>query len=186
MADKNELRGHEYDGIQEYDNDLPRWWVNIFWLTTIFGIVYLVWTHGFKEEQHAQLARELSELEAQRAAVSAASGAGQIGDEQLLSMSKDAAVLAKGAEIFMTKCLACHGPQGQGLIGPNLTDNFWIHGGRPTDLLRTVTEGVPAKGMISWKTMMSGDEMNTVVAYVLSLKGSNPPNPKAPEGQPEN
>lgn len=185
MAEKDELLDHNYDGIQEYDNDLPRWWVNIFWLTTIFALGYLAYTHfGIAEPQHDKLARELSELEAQRAAQAAAVAppAGASVEEALLQVAADSQAVEHGKGLFTAKCAVCHGENGQGLIGPNLTDQHWIHGGKITDIQTVVMEGVLEKGMLSWKTQLTPKEISDVVAYVWNLRGSNPPNPKAPEG----
>ncbi|MCB0340115.1 MAG: c-type cytochrome [Bdellovibrionales bacterium] len=184
MADEDKLLTHDYDGIQEYDNDLPRWWKNIFWVTTVFGLFYAGWVHlGFKEPQHAQLARELSELDEQRAAIASETGNQEFGEAQMLALTKDSEVVQKGKDIFAAKCAACHGLNAEGLVGPNLTDEYWIHGASITDILHIVRVGVPEKGMLSWETMMSEDEIRQVVSYVWTLQGSNPANPKAPEGQ---
>ncbi len=91
--------------------------------------------------------------------------------------------MAKGKEIFAGRCVPCHGDRGQGIVGPNLTDDFWLHGGRPSEIYHTITEGVPEKGMVPWKTQLSPEEIAAVTAYVGTLRGTNPPNPKPPEGQ---
>lgn len=182
MADKDELLDHDYDGIKEYDNDLPRWWLAIFVITAMYGLWYVLYYHagpGVFAEQ--QLALDMEELESKQKLDKPAGE--EIGDEQLLAMSKDLTALAKGSEVYMGKCLACHGPQAQGLVGPNLTDEFWIHGGKLTDIKNIIVKGVPEKGMLSWKGIISDEEIHSVTAYIWSLQGSNPPNPKAPEGQ---
>ena len=184
MADKDELLDHDYDGIQEYDNDLPRWWVNIFWLTALFAVVRVGYYHfGPGLLQYQRLAVEMSELEATRAASAAKAGAGvSVTEAGLLALTKDTAALKKGAEVFTAKCVACHLEHGQGLVGPNLTDDYWIHGGKLMDMHKVVTAGVLDKGMLAWKGVISDDEINSVVAYIWTLHGTNPPNPKAPQG----
>ncbi|MCB9030238.1 MAG: c-type cytochrome [Deltaproteobacteria bacterium] len=183
MTEEDKLLEHDYDGIQEYDNDLPRWWRNIFWLTGIFGVFYLVWTHfGFKEPQHQQLAREIQELEQHKAEIAKSSGSVEVTDEQLMKLVAMPERISKGKEIFVAKCAACHGINGEGLVGPNLTDDFWIHGGKPTQIRKVIMEGVPEKGMISWQALMTADEINSALAYIWSLNGTSPPNGKAPEG----
>ncbi|MCB0323327.1 MAG: c-type cytochrome [Bdellovibrionales bacterium] len=181
MAEKDELLDHDYDGIQEYDNDLPRWWIALFWLTIAFAVVRVGYYHfgpGLLQEE--RLAVDMAALEEVRSAHQPVVSAGNA--DSLLALVSDADALAKGQEVFTTKCLACHGPQAQGLVGPNLTDDYWIHGGALTDLKRVVVEGVPEKGMIAWGALMPESEINAVVAYIRSLRGTNPPNPKQPEG----
>ena len=100
----------------------------------------------------------------------------------LLAASKEPKTLALGRTTFTTNCVACHGPEGGGVIGPNLTDDSWLHGGEPKEILHTVTEGVLPKGMPSWGPVLKPEQMRAVVAYVISVHGSHPANPKAPEG----
>jgi mono/diheme cytochrome c family protein len=95
----------------------------------------------------------------------------------------DTASLDAGKEIFMTNCASCHGPEGQGGIGPNMTDNYYIHGGGINDLMSTIIKGVPVKGMISWKGILDDKQINEVASYMMSLRGTNPPNPKASQGE---
>ncbi|MBX7143088.1 MAG: c-type cytochrome [Oligoflexia bacterium] len=182
MAEQDKILDHNYDGIREYDNDLPRWWVAIFWITAIFGVIYSIYFHMPSTPTPEQaLAARMDELHAMKpASPTQASGPSE---ESLLTLAKSTEVLAKGNEVFQSRCAACHMPQGQGLVGPNLTDDYWIHGGKILDIRTTVMEGVPAKGMLSWKTMLTSDDINSVVAFVWSLHGTNPPNAKAPEGQ---
>lgn len=181
MEHKDELLNHEYDDIREYDNDLPRWWLWLFWATILFGVVRIGYYHfggGLLTEQ--QLALEQKEFDAARGT---AEPAVPSSEDQLLLVAASADLTAKGAQIFGSKCIACHGPQGQGLIGPNLTDDYWIHGGRLTDIKGTIERGVLDKGMLAWKGVLSGDEINEVAAYIWTLNGSNPPNPKPPQGE---
>ena len=183
MAKKeDELLNHDYDGIQEYDNNLPKWWVQLFWVTIIFSVVYVVYYHmmgGLNQEQ--VLAKEIAEMQQFHASQPKSEG---VTEESLLALVSNPAAIQSGAAIFQAKCLACHGPQGQGLVGPNLTDDHWIHGPKLTDMRKIVVEGVAAKGMLSWKGLLTDDEISSVVAYIRTLHGTNPPNPKAPEGNP--
>jgi cytochrome c oxidase cbb3-type subunit 3 len=177
---------HNYDGIQEYDNPLPRWWTTIFWLTIVFSVLYVLNVPGIGKGpgRIADYQRDMAKAAEQRAALAAKAPApSEMTDAALLAMSRDAARLAKGKERFTTTCAACHRADGGGLIGPNLTDDFWIHGGKPTEILKTVTNGVPDKGMPTWSQTMNADEIATVVAYVLTLHGTHPPDPKEPQGQ---
>ncbi|MCB0317974.1 MAG: c-type cytochrome [Bdellovibrionales bacterium] len=182
--EKDELLDHNYDGIQEYDNDLPRWWLNIFWLTTIFAICYATWTHILREEtQQETLARRLKENQALRQEASVNTTANDIGNEELINMSADSNLLARAKANWDSKCVACHGANGEGLVGPNLTDKYWLHGGNPEDIRNVIRKGVLEKGMLAWETVMNPDEINEITAYVLSLQGTKPSNPKDPQGE---
>ena len=98
-------------------------------------------------------------------------------------MKTDAQTLEAGKAVFAQNCVPCHGPQGQGVIGPNLTDEYWLHGNTYADIVTTITNGVPEKGMISWKATLGSQRIQQVAAYVVSLQGTHPPNPKPPQGQ---
>ncbi len=177
--DKDIVRPYVVDGIEEYDNPLPSWWVGLFWGTIVFGLGYLLWFHVMKKPGlDAELTAQRQAFEEQKQALQAANG----GADSLEQRLKDPKAVAEGKAIFATNCAACHGQLGEGSIGPNLTDDFWIHGGGPDAIVATVTNGVPAKGMIAWESTLGVQNIEKVVAYVLSLKGSNPPNAKAPQG----
>ena len=161
--EKDELLDHNYDGIQEYDNDLPRWWVNIFWLTAIYSIGYILWMHVLSDEtQHEKLARKLEANNTIRQEAMAASEASPVSADDLLNMAKDPEVLARAKANWDSKCVACHLAEGQGLVGPNLTDKYYIHGGTPEDIRRVIQKGVIDKGMLAWETQMTPDEINDI------------------------
>lgn len=174
------LMDHSYDGIQEYDNPLPRWWVITFWATIIFSVLYVVNVPLVGRGQ-GRIADYEADMAAWRAAhpapVTESSG------EELAALTKDAGALTLGKAVFTANCASCHRPDAGGLIGPNLTDDFWIHGGSLPEIHKTVSEGVLAKGMPPWGKFLKPDQIDVVVAYVASLRGSNPPNAKGPEGQ---
>jgi len=181
-ADRDRLLAHDYDGIEEYDNPLPGWWVWIFWATIVFSLGYwLFYQIGPGPTVIAQYDAEMRTATERQAKLAPAAGGG-VTDETIVVLTKNPRAMAAAKEIFATRCLACHGPQGQGLIGPNLTDDYWLHGGRPTEILHTITEGVPDKGMVPWKDQLKPEELTMMAAYVLSLAGTNPPNPKPPQG----
>ena len=181
MSDKDELRKHSYDGIQEYDNDLPRWWIWLFVVTVIIAVVYpLIYDFGPGEFASETVDREMLALK--EAKIAKESGSAVVTEEFLLKLAKDSAVLDKGQVIYTTRCFACHAEKGAGLVGPNLTDDYWLHGGKITDLHKVVTNGVLEKGMLAWKDQLTPDQLNSVVAFVWSLRGTNPPNGKAPQG----
>lgn len=167
---------HEYDGIREFDNPLPRWWLITFWGTIFFGIFY--WFHYHNTPgtpgSYAELAAELAQLEVQAAERAAA--AKPMTDDELLAMSKDPAVVDAGKGHFATHCIACHAATGASMpggVGPNLTDGFWIHGSKPTDLHKTVSHGVPEKGMVAWLPTLGAKRVQEVVAYVITLQDTH-------------
>lgn len=169
------LDDRHHDGIEELDNPLPRWWVYLFYVTIIFSIGYAPY-YWFKGPTAAEtLAQEMNQGAPKKDATQST--------QSLAVLVKESSRIEAGKLIYVAKCAACHGPDGGGLIGPNLTDRFWIHGkGTPNDIMKVVTEGVPAKGMLAWGTLLSPDDLVAVVAYVNSLGGTTPSNPKAAEG----
>jgi cytochrome c oxidase cbb3-type subunit 3 len=178
---EDQVLSHDYDGIQEYDNSLPGWWLLTFYATIIFAFIYYVhYEIAGGPTLRDELKVEMSLVQGQQA--SAPQGVGET-EEQLAALMSAPKVLENGKAVFVAKCVACHLAEGQGLVGPNLTDAYWIHGkGTRVDIINVVRKGVPEKGMLSWETLISKDEIISVVAYVYSLKGTNPPNPKAPQG----
>ena len=178
--DKKYELDHEYDGIQEYDYPAPAWWQIIFFATIVWGIGYFIYYSVYDGEtlRHS-LNRQLVEIERERLKT-ASNGPSE---SELTALVSDANSLKVGRETFMGKCSSCHGEHGQGMIGPNLTDRFWIHGnGSISEIFKTVDKGVPDKGMPPWGSILPATEMKSVVAYVKTLQGSNPANPKAPQG----
>ncbi len=175
------LLDHEADGIRELDNLLPRWWVWLFYLTTAFAVVYMLYYHVLKigNLQAAEYDKEWRKGEEIKSAAIAkfesALGA--------LEPSKDPAVLAKGQQTFMTLCAPCHRPDGGGLVGPNLCDDYWIHGSNYLDNLKIIINGVPEKGMLTWRGVLKPSEIQAVASYVYTLRGTKPPNPKPREDQ---
>jgi cytochrome c oxidase cbb3-type subunit III len=177
--DEDRLLEHDYDGIQEYDNPLPRWWLWIFYATIIFVPFYYV-APGFMGEGPGMVAAYEADVAAHKAALPPQPAA--MDDATLLAVLSDADELKEGGEVFAKNCAACHRADGGGLIGPNLTDAAWIHGGAPNAIYQTIAAGVLTKGMPAWDRILKPDELKEVTAYVMSLKGTNPPTPKAPEG----
>ena len=181
LTERDKLLDHEYDGIREYDNPLPGWWVLLFWATVVFSAFYFVyyqWGHG--ESETAQYERQMLAHYAMLA--EQLTKAGPITDETIHGFQEKPDVMTASANLFASKCAVCHGAAAQGNIGPNLTDDYWIHGGRLTEIYHTISEGVLEKGMISWKTQLGLGEMLGLAAYVGTLRGTNPPNAKAPQG----
>lgn len=173
---------HEYDGIRELDNNLPSWWKYMFYATIVFAVIYLFYYHVFYAGplQTEEYQTELAVAAARKASNLASSGA-KI-DENSVVLLTDEADLGKGKNTYVTSCAACHGAQGEGGVGPNLTDDYWLHGGSVKDIFRTITNGVPEKGMISWKASLNPTQIQQVTSYVKSLHGSKPANGKDPQG----
>jgi len=173
---------HEYDGIRELDNSLPPWWLWLFYGTIIWAAVYMYHYHisdsGVNQEQEYIAAMEMGE---QEKAKYLASQADEI-DEKNVVVISDEAGLAEGKDIYVASCLVCHGANGEGGVGPNFTDKYWIHGGSISNLFSTIKYGVPEKGMISWQSQLRPAAMQKVASYILSMQGSNPPNQKEPQG----
>jgi cytochrome c oxidase cbb3-type subunit 3 len=175
------LLDHSYDGIQEYDNPLPRWWVLLFWVTIIATPLYILYYHygpgplaleRYDAEMIAFYDKQAEELLA----------LGEISESTLAGLMDDPSMMNGGKKIFQSKCATCHGMFGEGGIGPNLTDQYWLHGGQLMDIYRTVREGVTDKGMLAWERQLRPAELLAVSSYVGGLLGSQPPNPKAPQG----
>lgn len=253
----DELFHHDFDGIQEYDNDLPGWWKWLFYICILFAFGYLVHYHviGTGDLQRAEYMKELNpdysstldeasggilspyaspflardenfsprvkaelakladasfeeslmramskanpaQLEKLKASFPdvyktfatggfSSSGATAAAPEPTIEAPlKDAAALAEGKKVFETQCFTCHGKLGEGGIGPNMTDEYWIHGGEIGNLITTIRKGVPEKDMISWKTTLKPEQIDAVASYILmKLQGTNPPNAKAPQGE---
>ena len=185
---------HSFDGIQEYDNDMPRWWVNLFIISVIFGAIYMAWYHlpFFPSESlEASFAKSMNEQEQlQKGPATSEQSRGQedgaVEAEVTWSgLTQDAALVEAGKQTFNTNCVACHGPLGGGLVGPNLTDDYWIHDPLYKNLFRIVMEGVAEKGMPPWSPVIGPASAKAALAYIATLRGSNPANAKAPEGTPQ-
>ena len=174
------LSGHEYDNIKELDNNLPKWWVWLFIITIIWAVVYIFVFDVIKVAPYQQ-----QEWENEIAAAGVpAQGQASLAIDTTIVVLTDQASLDEGKAIWLQQCKVCHLEGGQGLVGPNLTDNFSIHGCEYWKVVKTIIIGVPEKGMISWKTQLKDDQIKKVASYTMTLRGTNPPNPKAPQGDP--
>lgn len=174
---------HDFDGIRELDNKLPPWWVALFYVTIAFAGVYMVYYHftDMGPSSHDEYMAEVKAGEAQAEAY-LASQSNAI-DESNVTYLEDEASLAAGKTIYLNNCAACHGQQGEGGVGPNMADDYYIHGGAVADLFKVIKYGVPEKGMISWKAQLRPKDMQQVASYMLTLRGTNPPNPKEAQGE---
>lgn len=175
---------HEYDGILEADNRLPRWWLYTLYGAIIFAAGYWLYyqsygtgltpTQAYEEERLARAKIEADRLNA----------AGPMTPEKLIEMSKNVAIVAQGKQTFTSTCASCHAANAGGQVGPNLTDEYWLHGGKPEQVLASVRNGWLDKGMPAWGPQLGEAKVREVAAYVYSLKGTNVPG-KPPQGEKE-
>ena len=186
MSDKKHteqdlLLDHEYDGIQEFDNRLPNWWLYILYGTIIFAVVYWLYfqTTGAGALPHESYQASMAEAAEKQLEAMADQ---PVTEESLNLVSTVPDRVQAGAEVFKTFCVICHLDQGQGSVGPNLTDAYWLHGGSAMDILRVVTEGVPEKGMAAWGGQLGPKRVQDVTAFVLTLRNTNVAG-KEPQGE---
>lgn len=175
------LLDHEADGIRELDNNLPRWWVWLFYLCIVYAVVYMGYYHVF----------HLGDLQAAEYAKEHAAGE-KIKNQAIgkfeaslatLEPTKDQAILGQGLQTYTTLCAPCHRADGGGLVGPNLCDDYWIHGSNYVDNLKIIINGVPEKGMLTWRGVLKPSEIQAVASYIYTFRGTTPPNPKMREDQ---
>lgn len=183
--EKDLVMEHTFDGIAELDNPTPRWFMVLFYGSIIFAVAYMFHYEVFgtgmnqDEEYAAEITQAALDKEAFLAnPVNAANAV----NENDIEQSKDEAVVASGAALFATRCTPCHGEHAEGIVGPNLTDEYWLHGGTVKDVFKVIKYGVPEKGMVSWEKSLSAQQIADLTNYVLSLQGSKPANAKAPQG----
>jgi cytochrome c oxidase cbb3-type subunit 3 len=183
--EKDILLSHDYDGIQELDNELPPWWVWLFYLTIFFSFAYIIRFYVMDGPTQAE-EYEIEMAEAKKEVEEYLKNTPDLVNLENVEYLTDASSIEAGNKIFQTNCAACHTADGGGLIGPNLTDEYWILGGGIKDVYKTIANGGrPGKGMISWSSTLRPTQMQQVASFVLSLKGTTPNNPKAPEGDKE-
>jgi cytochrome c oxidase cbb3-type subunit 3 len=183
---QDKVLDHDVDGIREYDNPLPGWLMSILWGTIIFSAAYIAFyalafaPASMRGEYRQEAIAERTKLQAYFAAHPLVPPS----TEDLLAGAVNPDVLGVGQARFTKTCSPCHGPDAQGLIGPNLTDDRWIHGGQVTQIFNTIAKGVPAKGMPPWGRAIAPEELAALVSFVRSVQGTTPANPKPPEGDP--
>lgn len=180
---ENEIKLNEdYDGIVELDNPSPPWFNFMFYVTIIVAIIYMFDYHilHYSKLSAAEYDQEMVDAKAAKDAYMKSVGSSI--DENSVTLITDATKLNEGAQIFVKNCVVCHGEKAEGKVGPNLTDEYWIHGNTIKDVFKTISNGVPEKGMVSWKTSLSAEQIQVVASYIKSLEGTNPPNAKEPQG----
>lgn len=178
------LLDHDYDGIHELNHPLPMWWVVVFIGTVIFSIPYYVYyTHMDGPSLKQELEADLKVIHANKAAHLAKQGGFNLDEYNAYITSDPAKVAKSGKKTYKRKCKACHGAQGEGGIGPNLADMFWINGnGSTADVYKSVDKGIVDKGMAAWGEALGKDKTMAVVEYIKTFQGTNPENAKAPQG----
>ncbi|WP_153798366.1 cbb3-type cytochrome c oxidase N-terminal domain-containing protein [Foetidibacter luteolus] len=173
---------HNYDGIKELDNSLPRWWVYGFYLTILFGVVYV---YRFHISHTGQLPAEELQVALTKAAEQKEAflkkSADKV-DENTVALNADPAYVEEGHKLFTGNCAPCHGDKGQGVVGPNLTDDYWLHKGGVKDIFKTIKYGYPEKGMKAWQDDFSPAQIAKISNYIITLKGTHPPGAKEPQG----
>lgn len=176
------LLDHNYDGIKELDNSLPPWWKYGFYFTIVWSIVYLIYYHigsGPSSQKEYETEMELAQIQIEEFMKKSANAV----DENNVTLASDAGSIDAGKALYLDNCAACHGKLGEGGVGPNLTDDYWIHGGSIKDIFKTIKYGVPAKGMKSWQAELSPSQIRQVASFIKSLYGTNPPNAKEKQGE---
>lgn len=172
------ITDHEYDGIRELDNDLPPWWKYLFYISIVFALVFWMVYHVFNVGDHQDVLYEKE----MAAAAEMYKSAGPSIDAGTVIIIEDETGIADGKDTYDKICSVCHGKNGEGLIGPNFTDEYWVHGGTIGDMYTVVITGIPEKGMVSYKDQLSPEKIQNVLSYIISLVGTDPSNQKAPEG----
>ncbi|MFA6262348.1 MAG: cbb3-type cytochrome c oxidase N-terminal domain-containing protein [Bacteroidia bacterium] len=181
-AEKDIELDHDFDGIKELNNPIPPWFNVLFYGTIIFAFGYLIVYHVIGSAPLQAQEYENQMAEAKIAKELFVKQSGNLVDESNVVLLTDATKLNAGKEVFMTKCAICHGEKGEGKVGPNLTDIYWLHGGKVQDLFKTIKYGVPAKGMVAWENSLNGSQIQELASYILTLQGTNPPGAKAAQG----
>jgi cytochrome c oxidase cbb3-type subunit III len=183
------LLDHDYDGIQELDNKLPRWWVWLFNLCIVFAVLYFGYYHvqgiGFSRQHRGESIMNTEYENEMRIGGEIKARAMAEFENSIATRqpSQDPAIIAAGQQMFIKNCAPCHRQDAGGLVGPNLCDDYWIHGSNFVDNLRTIWNGVPAKGMVTWKGVLTPTDIYAAASYIYTKRGSHPVNPKPPENQ---
>lgn len=185
MRDEQAPQGnvHEYDGIIEHDNHLPRWWLATFGVCILFAAGYWIHYHTFATGVLPNSEFEQFEVEKAQAEAARLLEAGDVTEDLLWSMSKNPASIAQGKAIFDAQCVTCHAPGGRGAVGPNLTDGFVLHGSAGMDTYQVIRDGYLPKQMPAWGPQLGELKVRSLAAYVLSVRGTNVPGGKEPQGE---
>ncbi len=174
---------HDYDGIEELDNDLPRWWLGIFWATALLALFYVPYYHWMRPDKLPANAWEKADAERRTVLTTTDQDNAQQEGEDLTALYEKNDWQEDGKMTYRTFCVPCHAADGGGGIGPNMTDDYYIHGGTLADLVHIVSEGVPSKGMVPWKASLRPDDIRAVAFYLRSLRGTTAANPIPAQGE---
>lgn len=181
LNDDNMIEGYEYDGITELDNPCPDWLMYIFYFTAFLAVFFLGYYFGSNSKNEI-LESYMKRL--QNAQPTTVEQVPEVSESKLVALLQEPAELTSGEEIFKDKCALCHGEFGEGLIGPNLIDNYWLHGGgKISDIATTIRSGIPDKGMAAWKDRIPEEDILRIAVYIKSLKGVQVENAKEPQGK---
>lgn len=164
------ITGHQYDGIEELDNPLPRWWLWTFAVTVVFAVFYWMWLHSLPSGKQS-----FDRYAEDQQAYDLAALANAVDPAQIKAMSSDSAAVAAGKATFDLRCASCHGPGGEGTVGPNLTDRNWIHGGDLRSIYVSVAGGYPKLGMPEWRTVLEDKQIAEVIAFLVTIRETNKP-----------
>ena len=175
--------GHEFDGIRELDNRLPPWWLGLFYGSILFAFVYIYYYHFSGNEWSSRGEYEEEVAAAERAARIYRMQQADVVDEENVQFLTDELALEQGEVVFQSNCATCHGEKGEGGVGPNLTDPYWIHGGTINDVFSVIKYGVPEKGMVSWQAQIRPSAMEKIASFIMTLQGTEPPGGKEKEGK---
>jgi cytochrome c oxidase cbb3-type subunit 3 len=180
--EKDIMFDHDFDGIKELDSKIPPWFSWLFILTIIFAVYYMIDYHivGSGQVQYEEYTQEVKIASLEREALIKS---GAFVNEETVTVITEVSGLEAGKAIYDLNCIACHAADGGGIVGPNLTDDYWIHGGGIKNVFKVIKYGVVEKGMIAWQTQLNPNQMQEVSSYVLSLHGTTPASPKQPEGE---
>ncbi|MBT5954592.1 c-type cytochrome [bacterium] len=174
--EKDIVLDHDYDGIKELDNPLPKWWVNMFYLTAVFAVIYTGYYH-FRNGNLIEDRFQKSMI------VETKENSDSLSDIAAVGFSEENASIDEGASLYTSRCAACHGQKAEGIIGPNLTDNYWLNGDGSNDsIYNTIKVGIPEKGMIAWEALLKPSQISSLVLYIQSIKGTAPANGKPAQG----
>lgn len=177
------IQDHEYDGITELNNPIPLWFNLLFYSTVVFGFMYLLTYHVFGWGLNQDQEYEIEMAQAETARQEYLAQAADLIDENTVEVDPTGALAANGKAIFTANCAACHGANGEGGIGPNLTDRYWLHGGEIKDIFKVIKYGVPDKGMVPWEQTLTPGQIAEVSNYIITLRDTNPANGKEPQGE---
>jgi cytochrome c oxidase cbb3-type subunit III len=179
------MMDHAYDGIVEINNPVPAWFMTLFYGTIVIGVVYLFTYHvvGDGQIMTAEYKEQMAEGEAIKDAFMK-KFAKSI-NENNVTVLKDAKAIEDGKKLYTQNCVACHAADGGGGVGPNLTDEYWLHGGNVKSIYHTISEGVAEKGMISWKKSLNPLQIQQITSYIFTMKGKKAANPKEAQGEKE-